>query len=152
MNVKKYIGKSSSVEIISEDKSSSNKKSNNPKEDEYKTKKFKSNGKKDSHDLISKNNKTKKKSSIIIPTIPTSEKILYDFEEKKTNKTSRNVERKQSLFTSIKNKINNYKKRIINRSIKISDKESLNKSSSINMNKCLICNEKLSDNEKGKFE
>ncbi len=148
MNVKNYIGKSSSVELISEDKSSSNKKSNNPKEDEYKIKKFKSNGpetEQTSQYLISKNNKTKKKSRIIIPS---SERILYDFEEKKTNKNSRNIERKQSLFTNIKNKINNYKKRIINRSIKISDKDSLNKSSSINMNKCLICEEKLSDNEK----
>ena len=83
MNVINFIGKSSSVELISEDKSSSNKKSNNPKEDEYKTKKFKSNGPENSHDLISKNNKTKKKSRIINPT---SERILYDFEEKKTNK------------------------------------------------------------------
>ena len=59
MNVKNYIGKSSSVELISEDKSSSNKKSNNPKEDEYKTKKFKSNGPETpptSQYLISKNN------------------------------------------------------------------------------------------------
>ena len=80
--------------------------------------------------------------------IPNTERILYNFEEKKSNNNSRKVEKKQSSFTNIKNKFNNIKKRIIPKIIKISDKESSNKSSSININKCLICAEKLSDNEK----
>ena len=145
MNDKNSSEKSPSVELISEDKSSSNKKSNNPKHDEYIIK-FNGNGSSDSeHNLISKKNKTKTNSRMCVPV---AERILYDFEEKKSNNNSRKVEKKQSLFTNIKNKFNNIKKRIIPKIIKISDKESSNKSSSININKCLICAEKLSDNEK----
>ena len=145
MNDKNSSEKSPSVELISEDKSSSNKKSNNPKHDEYIIK-FNGNGSSDSeHNLISKKNKTKKNSRMYIPN---TERILYNFEEKKSNNNSRKVEKKQSSFTNIKNKFNNIKKRIIPKIIKISDKESSNKSSSININKCLICAEKLSDNEK----
>ena len=145
MNDKNSSEKSPSVELISEDKSSSNKKSNNPKHDEYIIK-FNGNGSSDSeHNLISKKNKTKKNSRMYIPN---TERILYDFEEKKSNNNSRKVEKKQSSFTNIKNKFNNIKQRIIPKIIKISDKESSNKSSSININKCLICAEKLSDNEK----
>ena len=145
MNDKNSSEKSPSVELISEDKSSSNKKSNNPKHDEYIIK-FNGNGSSDSeHNLISKKNKTKKNSRMYNPI---TERILYDFEEKKSNNNSRKVEKKQSSFTNIKNKFNNIKQRIIPKIIKISDKESSNKSSSININKCLICAEKLSDNEK----
>ena len=145
MNNFNYTFKKSSKDFISEEKISEGQKNNSSGRPENKVKQYNTNEWTETKKklITKKHNKTPigKRKNIKL------KRILFDFDE---NKNSRNVEKKKNSFmTDIKNKIGTFiKQKIIPESFKISSSKNSNEEPSINMNECLICQQKLNDEEK----
>ena len=143
---KKISSIKSSEELISEDQNKESLKNKNSKRSETKVKKFKTDEGIETKSFLigKKNNKSTGRKRVNVP----SERILIDFEE---NKNSRNVKTKKKFLMTVKSF---FKQKILPESkifpetSKIITFKNSNEKPSINMNRCLICNEKLNDKEK----
>ena len=144
---KKISSIKSSEELISEDQNKESLKNKNSKRSETKVKKFKTDEGIETKSFLigKKSNKSTGRKRVNVP----SERILMDFDE---NKNSRNVKtKKNSLITDLKNNIKSFFKQKIlpdPETSKIIKFKNSNEEPSINMNECLICDEKLNDKEK----